>query len=70
MVYNIDIVAFVSSVSNIKMPFIKEIDYHNNDDQLYSQDFWDMLNNISRDDVDKNIVRCPDKEISERMTQV
>ncbi|CAJ0745349.1 24859_t:CDS:2, partial [Entrophospora sp. SA101] len=69
MVYNIDIVAFVSSVSNIKMPFIKEIDYHNDDDQLYSQDFWDMLNSISRDDVDKNVVRCPDKEISERMTQ-
>ncbi|CAJ0753946.1 11996_t:CDS:2 [Entrophospora sp. SA101] len=55
MVYNIDIVAFVSSVSNIKMPFIKEIGYHNNDDQLYSQDFW--------------IFQCPDKEISVRMTQ-
>nr|CAG8563004.1 4840_t:CDS:2 [Entrophospora candida] len=69
MVHKIEIVAFVSSVSNIKMPFIKEIEHHNNDDQLYSQDFWDMLNSISRDDVDKNMVRCPDKEISKEMTQ-
>ncbi|CAJ0647748.1 13059_t:CDS:2 [Entrophospora sp. SA101] len=28
-----------------------------------------MLNSISRDGVGKNIVQCPDKEISVRMTQ-
>ncbi|RHZ75783.1 hypothetical protein Glove_209g142 [Diversispora epigaea] len=65
LVYGAEIVAFVSSVSNIAMPFIQ----YENEERAFPQDFWDFLNNITRVEVDKDPVRCPDKETSEKMKE-
>ncbi|KAG9289825.1 hypothetical protein G9A89_015405 [Geosiphon pyriformis] len=62
--YGVEIVAFVSSVSKVTMKFITA-----DDDQGYPEEFWDFLNNVTREEVDKDIVRCPDKQISERMRE-
>ena len=51
--YGIEIVAFVSSVNNIKY------DYN-----------LDILNKITREDVDKTIIRCPDIQISKKMIKL
>ena len=48
--YNIEIVAFVSRIGNLKIN-INE----------------DLLNSITREDVDKTVVRCPNIEISNKM---
>ncbi|CAG8744741.1 3276_t:CDS:2, partial [Acaulospora morrowiae] len=62
LAHGIEIVAFVSSVSNVAMPFIQA-----EDESAFPQSFWDLLNVITREEVDKDIVRCPDQEISEEM---
>jgi len=50
--YNIEVVAFVSSVGNI------QLDISNN-----------LLKNITRDVVDRNIVRCPDQKKANQMIE-
>ncbi|RIB06219.1 chorismate synthase [Gigaspora rosea] len=64
LAHGIEFVAFVSSVSSIVMPFI-----HMEDDRLFPQDFWELLSTIKREDLDKDPVRCPNKEVSERMRE-
>ncbi|CAG8476559.1 309_t:CDS:2 [Paraglomus brasilianum] len=64
MAYGVEIVAFVSSVSSVKMPFLES-----DDEDLFSDDFMQLLNTVTRDDVDQHIVRCPDKDVSERMRE-
>lgn len=66
LAHDVEIVAFVSSVSNVKMPFLQ----YEDDERVFPQDFWDLLNNITRDEVDKDLVRCPDLETSEKMRMV
>ncbi|CAB4382383.1 chorismate synthase [Rhizophagus irregularis] len=64
LVHGVEIVAFVSSVSNIAMPFINE-----QDERLFPEDFWELLNTIRREEVDKDAVRCPDKTVSDKMRE-
>ncbi|CAG8511283.1 8890_t:CDS:2 [Cetraspora pellucida] len=64
LAHGIEFVAFVSSVSSVVMPFI-----HMEDDRLFPQDFWELLNTITREEVDKDPVKCPNKEVSERMRE-
>ncbi|KAF0450053.1 chorismate synthase [Gigaspora margarita] len=64
LAHGIEFVAFVSSVSSVVMPFI-----HMEDDRLFPQDFWELLSTIKREDIDKDPVRCPNKEVSERMRE-
>ncbi|RIA83867.1 chorismate synthase [Glomus cerebriforme] len=64
LVHGVEIVAFVSSVSNIAMPFI-----HEQDERLYPENFWEFLNTISREEIDKDAVRCPDKIVSDKMRE-
>ncbi|CAG8693601.1 3685_t:CDS:2, partial [Racocetra fulgida] len=64
LAHGIEFVAFVSSISSIVMPFI-----HMEDDRLFPQDFWELLNTIKREDIDKDPVRCPNKEVSGRMRE-
>ncbi len=47
------------------MPFI-----HEQDERLFPKDFWEFLNTISREEVDKDTVRCPDKVVSDKMREV
>jgi chorismate synthase len=48
--YNIDIVAFVSCVGNIKIPISTQ-----------------LLESITRNDVDNNIIRCPNQAVADDM---
>ena len=65
MAYGVEIVAFVSSVSKVKMPFLES-----DDEDLFSDDFMQLLNTITRDIVDQHIVRCPDNDVAEKMREV
>ncbi|CAG8582684.1 3226_t:CDS:2, partial [Ambispora gerdemannii] len=62
LAHGVEIVAFVSSVSKIAMPFIEF-----EDEKVFPDDFWNFLNAVTREQVDKDIVRCPNKDVSERM---
>uniref|UniRef100_A0A1D1ZI67 Chorismate synthase n=1 Tax=Anthurium amnicola TaxID=1678845 RepID=A0A1D1ZI67_9ARAE len=64
LAHGVEIVAFVSSVSNIAMSFIYE-----QDERLFPENFWELLNTISREEVDKDAIRCPDKVVSDKMRE-
>ncbi|CAG8476879.1 10103_t:CDS:2 [Funneliformis mosseae] len=64
LAHGVEIVAFVSSVSNIAMSFI-----HEQDERLFPIDFWDFLNTVSREEIDKDDIRCPDKVITDQMKE-
>ncbi|CAO3666050.1 unnamed protein product [Umbelopsis vinacea] len=63
---NVEIVAFVSSVGKVAMPFIGELE---NGDSA-GPEFHEMLNTITQDEVDKDITRCPHPETAEKMKEV
>jgi chorismate synthase len=54
--YNIDIVAWVSSVGNINF-------------DIFNDNYKNLYQTLSRKDVDKSIIRCPDENIAEEMIQ-
>lgn len=58
--------AFVSSVGKVAMPFIEE----QSETGVPSEEFVEMLSTITRESIDTEATRCPDKEISKKMTQV
>ena len=64
--YGVEVVAFVSSVGKIAMPFIHELE----DTETVKPEFYDFLNTISREAVDEDISRCPDAATSEAMKEV
>ncbi|KAI8145457.1 chorismate synthase [Fennellomyces sp. T-0311] len=64
--YGVEIVAFVSSVGKVAMPFIRELE----DTDSVKPEFYDFLNTISREDVDADITRCPDAATAEGMKEV
>lgn len=64
--YGTEIVAFVSSVGKVAMPFIEE----QSETGVPSEEFVEMLSTITRESIDTEATRCPDKEISKKMTQV
>lgn len=74
-VYGIEIVAFVSSVGRIHLPSFASPPKSLNEDEdavedILSAEFVELLQNISREDVDKQPTRCPHTETAERMTKV
>ncbi|KIJ59821.1 hypothetical protein HYDPIDRAFT_99951 [Hydnomerulius pinastri MD-312] len=76
-VYGIEIVAFVSSVgkihlpSNVAPPSMTPDGDEDNDDveDALSPEFRHLLATITREEVDKEITRCPHPETAERMTK-
>ncbi|KIK66169.1 hypothetical protein GYMLUDRAFT_93926 [Collybiopsis luxurians FD-317 M1] len=73
--YGIEIVAFVSSVGKISIP---STDVHtpssanDDDDQVedaLSEEFRKLLSTVTREQVDKDSIRCPHPETAQRMTQ-
>jgi chorismate synthase len=66
-VYGVEIVAFVSSVGSVRMPFL-DADSTNPSSPVM-KDFYHLLNTIRREDVDADPVRCPDKQVKEKMKQ-
>lgn len=78
LVYGIEIVAFVSSVGKIHLPSNVtppsmtpdgDGDDDNIDDPI-SPEFRQLLETITREEVDKHATRCPHPETAERMTKV
>ncbi|CAI2168680.1 12575_t:CDS:2 [Funneliformis geosporum] len=64
LAHGVEIVAFVSSVSNIAMSFINE-----QDERSFPTEFWEFLNTVSREEVDKDDIRCPEKVVSDQMRE-
>ena len=64
--YNIEIVAFVSSVGKIQLPFFSEGD----EEMPLNEDYIQLLRTVTREDVDKENVRCPNHEVADRMREV
>jgi len=71
-------VAFVSSVGKIHLPAalsppsLTPLESSEDDDtaeDALSKEFVALLSNISREEIDKELTRCPHRETAERMTQ-
>ncbi|KAJ1659556.1 bifunctional chorismate synthase/riboflavin reductase [NAD(P)H] aro2 [Dispira simplex] len=65
MAYGVEIVAFVSSVGCVEMPFIAQM----RNDRALEPEFFQLLDSITRERVDADMVRCPNKEVADRMRQ-
>lgn len=64
--YGVEIVAFVSSVGKVAMPFVRDLE----ESETVKPEFYEFLNTISRDVVDADITRCPDPQTAEAMKEV
>ncbi|KXN74169.1 putative ARO2-chorismate synthase [Conidiobolus coronatus NRRL 28638] len=66
-VYGTEIIAFVSSVGNIKMPFLEDL----SDNGILNpdSDINKLFSTITREEVDKDETRCPDSEIAQKMRE-
>ncbi|KAK9709672.1 bifunctional chorismate synthase/riboflavin reductase [NAD(P)H] aro2 [Basidiobolus ranarum] len=62
--YGVEIVAFVSSTGPVAMPFIQE-----QATTGVSAEFLELLNTITREQVDANPIRCPDSATADRMKE-
>lgn len=68
--YGIEIVAFVSSVGKIKVPSTAPQSTDELDDDIESPisvDYLKMLNDVTREQVDESLVRCPHEETAKKM---
>ncbi|WFD35713.1 chorismate synthase [Malassezia cuniculi] len=63
--YGIEIVAFVSSVGKEQMHMFPD----NDEEQPLTDEFINILNTVTREQVDADNVRCPDAESADRMRQ-
>ncbi|KAL4401471.1 bifunctional chorismate synthase/riboflavin reductase [NAD(P)H] Aro2 [Malassezia pachydermatis] len=61
----VEIVAFVSSVGRVTLPSYNDED----DEEPLSKEYVDILNTVTREQVDKENVRCPNAEVAERMRE-
>ncbi|KXN89815.1 Chorismate synthase [Leucoagaricus sp. SymC.cos] len=71
-VFGIEIVAFVSSVGKIHIPFTTASSNDQDSDDIsdaVSPEFLKLISTITREEVDKHPTRCPHPETAERMTQ-
>lgn len=62
--YGVEIVAFVGSVGRVHLPFA------HTDEEVLSKEYMDLIRGVSREEVDKEITRCPHKETSVKMEEV
>jgi chorismate synthase len=61
--YGVEIVAFVGSVGPVALPFTQE------EDEVLGKEYLDLVKNVTREEVDKEITRCPHPETSKKMEQ-
>ncbi|KAJ9102236.1 hypothetical protein QFC19_004780 [Naganishia cerealis] len=68
--YGVEIVAFVGQVGKVKIPFRKadpsQVDMQD-DDEVLSEEYVNLINTVTREQVDKTITRCPHPDTSARM---
>jgi chorismate synthase len=62
--YGVEIVAFVGSVGKVALPYTEE------EDEVLGKEYMDLIKNVTREEVDKEITRCPHKETSAQMEEV
>ncbi|WRT65472.1 chorismate synthase [Kwoniella shivajii] len=61
--FGVEIVAFVASVGKVTLPFQDE------EDEVLGKEYMDLVKSVSREEVDKEITRCPHKETSKKMEE-
>ncbi|KAI9318203.1 chorismate synthase [Dichotomocladium elegans] len=66
LAHGVEIVAFVSSVGKVAMPFIAQQE----ESEKFDPEFHEFLNTITREKVDEDITRCPHPETSEAMKKL
>lgn len=62
--YGVEIVAFVSGVGKVGLPFEEE------EDEVLGKEYMKLVASVKREEVDKEITRCPHKETSKKMEDV
>jgi chorismate synthase len=65
--FGVEIVAFVSSVGKIRL--FDALAPHDEDEPI-SPELRELINKVTRDEVDKFLTRCPHEETSKKMTEV
>ncbi|OZJ06362.1 Chorismate synthase [Bifiguratus adelaidae] len=65
IVAGVEIVAFVSSVGKVELPYLEALE----DGQPIGKDFSNFLDHLTREQVDADVTRCPDPATSERMKE-
>ncbi|WWC98923.1 chorismate synthase [Kwoniella sp. B9012] len=61
--FGVEIVAFVASVGKVALPFAEE------EDEVLGKEYMDLVKSIKREEVDKEITRCPHKATSQKMEE-
>ncbi len=59
-----EIIAFVGSVGRVALP------YTEGEEEVLGGDYLELLRGVTREEVDKEITRCPHKETSTKMEEV
>jgi len=62
--HGVEIVAFVGSVGPVALPFTQE------EDEVLGKEYLDLVASVTREQVDKEITRCPHPETSKKMEEV
>lgn len=76
LAYDIEIVAFVSSVGKIRLPSVMAPSTQTVDDdddtveEVLTPEFVELLKTVTRAQVDAHPTRCPHPETAERVTKV
>jgi len=60
--YGVEIVAFVASAGKVKIPGLDD-----DQDDVLGKEYTDLINTVTRAQVDQELSRCPHKETSEKM---
>lgn len=64
LAYGVEIVAFVSSVGKIHMPT------SSTEEEALDEDYLKLLKTVTREDVDRTLIRCPHEETAKLMEDV
>lgn len=62
--YGVEIVAFVSGVGKVGLPFLEE------ENEVLGKEYMDLVRTVKRSEVDKEITRCPHQATSKKMEEV
>lgn len=82
LAHNVEIVAFVSSVGKVEVPTrdvkgkgkqeangTADQTEESDDEELFSQEYLQLLDTVTRKQVDANTVRCPHSDAAKRMEE-
>ena len=60
----VEIVAFVATVGKVELPFVQE------ENEVLGKEFIELLRTTTREQVDKELTRCPHRETSDKIAEV